>query len=171
MELAILDFVIIGLIALSLVIGLWRGFFRELFSLITWVAALVGSLKYANVVMPHFERFTQNEKTQYAIALIAIFVVVWIVGSIIGALLAKAMRSIGLGFFDRFLGFVFGAGRGVVLVVILLLVIQSTALQQHAWTMHSALAGYFKPLVAYFEAMIPLQYATVMNWIQATLVA
>ena len=171
MTLAILDYIIIGLIALSVIIGLWRGFFRELFSLVTWVAAMLLSLKYANDIMYFFERFTSNEKAQYAAALVFIFVVVWIIGSIIGFILAKAMRSVGLGFFDRFLGLVFGAGRGVLMVVILLLIIQSTALQTHEWTKGSELASYFKPMVAYFDAMVPLKYATIMSWLEGVVKA
>lgn len=170
MSLAVLDYIIIGLIVLSALIGLWRGFFRELFSLITLVVALFFSLSYANNFTSFLERFTQNEKMQYITVVVGLFLIIWIIGAFIGMLLAKALRSVGLGLIDRLFGTIFGAGRGVVFVVILLLFVKSAALHDASWSKDSVLSPYFQPLVSYFEVMVPLKYAALMDWIKNAVV-
>lgn len=170
MDFTIFDFIIIGLIGLSALVGLFRGFFRELFSLIVWFVALLGALKLAQHVMHLFSGFITSEKLQYAVAVIALFFIIWVVGSIVASLLSRALRSVGLGLLDRLLGFIFGAARGVLLVVVMILVSHSSTFKHKAWAKDSVLAPHFQPVVGHFEVMIPLKYAAIMKWVNKTVV-
>ena len=73
------------------------------------------------------------------------FPVVVIVGALLGWLLARAIRAIGLGFIDRVLGAVFGVARGVLIVVIGVLLAGLTTLPRQEWWQNAFLAP---PLVA-----------------------
>nr|WP_308873948.1 CvpA family protein [Thiothrix subterranea] len=93
----ILDISIIVLIVLSAVIGLIRGFVREAFSLITWLAALGFAFLYYEQLAVHVPFDGQGKLGQVVIAFIVIFLGVLIVGSIINHLLSAAVSSVGLG--------------------------------------------------------------------------
>lgn len=93
--------------------GLFRGFVREFFGL----AGIVGGVYIASRVSDSFgialgDFFAiQSESTSILIAFIITLAIVWIIIYSIGLAVSKATQLSGLGIFDRFLGFVFGASK------------------------------------------------------------
>jgi membrane protein required for colicin V production len=81
-----------------------------------------------------------NPVTRYLAAFALIFLVVVIIGSLLGWVLSRAIRAIGLGFVDRLLGAVFGVARGVLIVVIAVLLAGLTTLPRQEWWQNALLA-------------------------------
>lgn len=164
MVFTILDYVILVILFLSIILGISRGFIREILSLITWLASLFFSIKFAPDLMFLFHSITSKASVQYASAAVVIFLIVLIIGTIISRLISRSIKSVGFGFFDRLLGLIFGAARGGILVVILLLIIQSTALDNQAWAENSSLTPHFEWVLQYFDRMIPEKFAYLVHW-------
>ncbi len=111
------DYVVIGVMLLSLLIGLWRGLIKEVMSLIGWPLALICSYFFAKDVAPGLPEITDPE-VQLILAYTMVFLVVLILWALLVWLLARFVRMIGLAWLDRTLGAVFGIIRGGCVIVL-----------------------------------------------------
>ncbi|WGZ95514.1 MAG: CvpA family protein [Candidatus Thiothrix putei] len=152
----ILDISIIVLIVLSAIIGLIRGFVREAFSLITWVAAAAFAFFYYEKLAVHVPFEGQGKLGQVVVAFVIIFLSVLIVGSIINHLLSAAVSSVGLGGIDYLLGGAFGIVRGGLIVTLLVLLFSAVGhYSKEAWWADSRLMPWFEDSAKALKEMIP----------------
>ena len=134
------DLIVIGIVGLSTVFAFWRGLIRVVMSLVALVAAVLGAIQFSPAVANMLPALSDNSVTRYLAAFALIFVVVVIVGSLLGWVLSRAIRAIGLGFVDRLLGAVFGVARGVLIVVIAVLLAGLTTFPRQEWWQNALLA-------------------------------
>jgi len=137
------DIVILAIVFISILIGFMRGFIREAFSLATWIAALIIAnlfdAKLAAVMVNYFD----VSSIRHVLAFFIIFIVTLIVGSIVSELFRRLVSLSGLGGLDRALGTIFGALRGVLLIVIITsLWNMLTPLAQDTWWHESKMMPY-----------------------------
>jgi membrane protein required for colicin V production len=120
MPFEMLDLILGGIMLLSGLLALTRGFTREVMSLISWgLAAAAGLFAAFNAEMVAFAlEYVQSD----VIARIAVgggvFLIVLIILSIISVRVADWVLDSAAGPFDRTFGLVYGLGRGLLLVVI-----------------------------------------------------
>lgn len=162
----VFDYVILGVVFLSVIVGFFRGFLREVVSLASWFLAFYASLKFSYILNDIFSRFISNPKGAFVAAAITTFVVVLLLGMLVGKILGTLVTTTGLGIFDKLLGLGFGALRGALVVTIILLVAEATKLQGYAWVANSQLAPHFQFAVARFAAMLPKEISSVSAWMQ-----
>lgn len=124
-----LDLLVVGVFVISSVAGLMRGLVREVFSLGAWVLAFMFAKSLAPLAAPMVP-WVESEALRHFAALVLVFVVILVVASLSGAVLAGMVKWIGLGFYDKFMGMVFGALRGGVILLLLTLLAGLTALPQ-----------------------------------------
>lgn len=118
----ILDFILFGIMLVSGLLALARGFTRELLSLVAWGLAAAAAW-YASkqkplldLVLPHVDP-NKPVIAQIVVGASA-FILVLIIASVIGVKISDRVVDSSAGAFDRTLGFVYGAARGLVLVAI-----------------------------------------------------
>lgn len=149
------DYAILAIIAISLLVGLLRGFVKEVFSLVVWVAAFVVAYRFAGDVAVLMESHVSVPSARTAIGFIGLFIVVLVVGGLANYLLGRLVESTGLSGTDRLLGGLFGIGRGVALVVVAILVAGFTPIPADPWWKASRLIHSFMPLVNWSAAFLP----------------
>lgn len=113
------DYSILAIIGLSILISLVRGFVREAMSLVVWIAAFfIASLFYHKLAGV----FTgiEDPLLRNAAAIAALFVATLVLGGLATYVISQLVEKTGLGGFDRLLGMIFGALRGVLVVTALL---------------------------------------------------
>ncbi len=119
-KLQILDFILIGIMLISGLLALMRGFTREVLSLVAWGAAALAA--FFAVFTPELVQLAQPYTNSELISKIAVgsaaFLVVLLIMSVISVKLADLVLDSAAGAFDRTLGFAYGLGRGLLLVVI-----------------------------------------------------
>src|SRR5690349_10480635 len=120
MPFQLLDLILAGIMIISGLLALMRGFTREVLSLIAWGAAAVAA--YFAIRSHELVGFAAKYLQPEIVAKIAvgggIFLVVLIVVSLISVKLSDVVVDSAAGAFDRTLGFFYGLGRGLILVVI-----------------------------------------------------
>ena len=125
MAITLFDGLLIGLMLVSGVLAMIRGFSRELLSVGSWVAAAFAAYFFYGALSPHVLTYTTQISSSQTLAdLVAaaiIFIVTLIVVSLITMRIADYIVDSRIGALDRTLGFLFGAARGALLVVVGLL--------------------------------------------------
>lgn len=128
----VVDYILIGAFLVSVGVGFFRGFFREAMSLVTWALAIWVAWRYSWLVEPALEAIS-SPALRLWVGRAATFVIVLLAGGLAGFLLARVVQASGLSGTDRVLGMVFGAGRGVLVVGLMVLVFQMLELDREPW--------------------------------------
>lgn len=148
------DYVIFGIIFLSMILGLMRGFVREVISLIVWVIAFWVAAYFAKDVMPHLGSIVTHPTLAFATAFLLLLLATLFVGMLFNYFIGHLVKSSELSGFDRLLGLVFGFLRGVVLVIALLLLIQMFSHPLPLWWQQSVVIAKCWPWLAQIVPMI-----------------
>lgn len=148
-----LDWAILVVILVSTLISLKRGFFKESLSLLVWLVAFVVSLLFYPDVMVYLEGMIESPSLRKAAAIVILFAAMLLAGGVVNHTVAKLVLLTGLAGMDRLLGMVFGALRGVVVVVLLLMLGQALfPLPREQWWQQSVLVPYFVHLETWVVA-------------------
>ena len=149
------DYAILTVIAISIAVGALRGFVMEAFSLLVWVAAFVVAYYFAGDVATLMEGSVSLPSARIAMGFTGLFISVLLVGGLINYLLGRLVESTGLSGTDRLLGGVFGAARGLALVLIMLVVAGLTPLPADPWWQESRTISRLMPLVDWAASYLP----------------
>ena len=122
---AMLDYFIIGLIVLSSLMGISRGLVKEALSLAAWIGAFVLAIWIGPAVAKEYASVLGADRMGQLFAFLIVFISTLIVASLLQWLVQKLISSTGLTGTDRFLGLIFGALRGALVVTVLLMICQS----------------------------------------------
>lgn len=114
----ILDGILIFVVLISAGLAMIRGFTREVFSIASWVAAAAAAYFFWEPALPYTQRYIDDGTVALGVTVVGIFFATLIVVSIITMRISDFILDSKAGPLDRTLGFLFGAGRGVILVVI-----------------------------------------------------
>ena len=140
--LTLVDWIIVIILAGSVLTGLARGFFRSVFSLIGLLAGVaLASWNYWRLAAI-LKRFVHSVEIADVVAFLIIAGIVMIAAAILGSLLAKLFEKVGLGCLDRLAGGIFGFAQGLVFVTICILVTVAF-FPQTAWLTEARLPRYF----------------------------
>lgn len=115
----VFDYAVIAIIVLSALVGWWRGFMYELFSLIGWLAAYVVARTFSEQALPYIPEAVGTESIRSATAFAALFVTTLIVGALFAWFLARLAKFAGLAGMDGKFGAIFGTLRGMLMVIAL----------------------------------------------------
>ena len=118
MPVTILDLVVIGVILISALLAAVRGLTREVLAIASWVAAAAVAWIFHPQLLPVAKQYIPNDTIALIAAIAALFLVTLIVVSLVTARVSDFVLDSRIGALDRTLGFVFGAGRGLLLAVI-----------------------------------------------------
>ena len=113
-----LDLAVLGIVLISAILSMVRGFTREVLAIASWAAAAVAAYFLHPHVMPYLEPYIQKDQVRQIAAIAIVFFVVLILVSIITVRLSDAILDSKVGALDRTLGFLFGAARGFLLAVV-----------------------------------------------------
>jgi membrane protein required for colicin V production len=136
------DYLILGVLAFSVLLGLFRGFVREAIALLAWLGGMWLAWRYAPLIEPLF-RDALEQPASLWVARAAIVLVVLIIGWLVAAVLSYFLRHSALSVIvDRALGMFFGFVRGAVVISVLVLLAQFVEMQQAPWWKNSRLLPY-----------------------------
>lgn len=159
-----IDYTFLGLILISSVIGFFRGFIREAFSLLVWMIAIWVGLTFSREFSSLLETVISYPSARIAASFAILFFVTLILGALISYLLGELVRKTGLTGTDRFIGMIFGIARGLVVVAIMVMLAGLTPLPEDSWWKQSELIPPFQALAVWLRDHIPSGMAGYVNY-------
>src|SRR5271166_6315810 len=118
MPVTLLDIILIGVMLISALLAMIRGFMREILSIAAWVIAAVATLYSFSKLLPLAKSYFNNDIVAYAIVLGGTFLGTLLVVSVITVRFSDMVLDSRVGALDRTVGFLFGLARGLVIVVV-----------------------------------------------------
>ncbi len=152
------DYLLIGIVGLSMVLSLWRGFVREIISLIGLVLAFFTASRIAGDTSDILDDYISNNTVSDVASFVLVFVLVMMVVGIIGMLVRKLVDMADLTATDRTLGVFFGAARGLLLIGLVFLIYTSYSKPNQPWMNKSFLTPYVVQLSDLIGKTIPEDY-------------
>lgn len=154
------DYAAIAVIGASTLLSLGRGAVEQFFSLVGWVLAFVVANHFAPAVQHWVPESAGGETLRYLIATCGLFLATLLLMLLAGRLLAGALRGLGLGASDRLLGLLFGALRGVLLVLLAVALAGMTPLPQTLVWRDAVSSRWFVAVVEWFRPSLPEAFAS-----------
>lgn len=158
------DLTIVAIVLISAVISLFRGFVREVLSLIAWVAAFWLASRLARPAAAALEPWVNVEGARLVLAFMGLLIGVLLVAGIINFVISRLLEKTGLSGPDRLLGMIFGALRGGAIVAIIVFVAGLTALPGMPWWQQASLMPPFEVAALAAVSRLPPDVAKHFNY-------
>lgn len=157
MPITIFDGIVIAVTLFSAVLAMVRGFSREVLSIASWAGSVAAAYYLYPLVLPYVKPHLSDERIAIAASAGAIFLIALIIISFITTRIADFIIDSRIGALDRTLGFLFGAARGILLLVVAVafwnwLVMPNA---QPTWVTQAKSKPFIDTLVHRLEAVLP----------------
>jgi len=161
------DYTIVAVLALSVLMGLWRGFIGEVLALACWACAFWVAWLLGPALAERFSGSISTPSARILLAYAVCFVAVLIAGAIVTFLMRKLVEGSGLSGSDRLLGMVFGLVRGLALVVLVVLLLGFTPFPRDPWWRQSQLLPSFENGAQWLGARLPAEVARYLEPVES----
>ena len=156
-DLGWVDGTLLAMLALSVLIGLWRGLVFELMSLVGWLVAYGAAHLYSPQIAAYVPIGSPGSALHQGAAFMVTFLVVLVAWSLLARLLRGLIRATPLTVIDRLLGAGFGALRGAVLLLVLATVVAFTPAKQSLAWQDSRAAAWLSAALTSLKPMLPAE--------------
>ncbi|HEY0939574.1 MAG TPA: CvpA family protein [Steroidobacter sp.] len=147
------DYLILGVLLLSMLLGVARGFVREAIGVLSWLGGLWLAWRYAHVLEPLLAGRVGDPPVSTWAARTLIVLAVLVTGWILAGILGYVLRHSGLSIMvDRLLGLVIGFVRGAVVVAVFVLLGEFVQLTQTSWWKGSRLMPYASEAAGWLQS-------------------
>ena len=150
-----LDFIILAAVLISAVIGLMRGFFREILSLMSWLVAIWAAFFYADLASDWFAGWIADPKLRKLAGGAALLVGVLLLLTMVSYFLHRFVAGSAVSGADRGLGLLFGLTRGILIIATLVIFTDLTRIPQADWWQGSSFLVLIEPLVDWIRTILP----------------
>ncbi len=149
------DYAILATLLISVLVGVLRGFIKEVLSLLIWAVAFFVAYQYGGNLAALMEDHVSLPSARAVMGFTGLFIAVLLIGGLVNYLLGRLVESTGLSGTDRLLGGAFGAARGLAIVVVFLLAMGFTPIPADPWWKESMLIQRLRPLLDWSAALLP----------------
>lgn len=118
MPITLLDVLLLVVMLISGLLAMIRGFMREVLSIAAWGIAALATLWAFPKVTPLAQSYFSSDTVAKGVAIAAVFLITLLVVSIVTVRISDMVLDSKVGALDRSLGFLFGLGRGLIIVVV-----------------------------------------------------
>lgn len=151
----VIDIIIAVAILISVIVGLVRGFVKEAISIAALLIAIWASLYFGPSVGNVSENWLSSEELQMWVGRFLVFFVVLAIGGLLGWGISKLIHMSALSGVDRFMGSLFGALRGILLVAVAVIGGQFAGFDNDDWWLNSRLIPYLEQVSEWIKVMAP----------------
>lgn len=154
------DWCILSLGILSVLLGILRGFFREVATLAVWVLAVVIAVTFGETLAAYLATYISVPSVRTAAGYAILFLGVLILGAIVTHFVVDMIRRSVISGTDRSLGAIFGVARALLVGGLLVLLAGKTVVRQDPWWRQSLLMPVLETVAQALETVIPPSWLT-----------
>lgn len=154
-----LDYAVIGVLLVSIIVSAMRGVVREIISLGGWIIAFLAANLFAGPLSIHLPQAIPGETLRTLASFLAIFIFALIFSSLVGLLMSRLVKAVGLGPIDRVLGAFFGIARGAIIVMVAVLAAGLTSAPRQAWWKESMTGSHLREAALALKPWLPDSFA------------
>ena len=158
------DFIVLGIIFLSVIVSLMRGFVKEALSLTGWLVSLWVAMSFSSGMAELFGDAISDPTLRLLTAFVTLFVLSLIIGAIINFFATQFVQRAGLNGVDRTIGGVFGFLRGILLVTIIVMLLGLTTLPKESWWDDSFFMFRFEVIATWLKDLLPSDIARYFHY-------
>jgi len=155
---SLFDYGLIAIVGLSMVLSLWRGFVREVISLIGLVAAFLIASRTSSAAGDFLGQWIASNMLADILGFVGVFTGIMLLVGLVGGLIRKLIDKADLTATDRTLGVLFGFARGALLIGLFFLMYTSYSREEKSWMKDSMLTPYALELADVIGQAIPKGY-------------
>ena len=165
MPITIFDGIVIGVVLFSAILAMVRGFSREVLSIVSWGGSAAAAYYLYPMLLPYAKRYTDDERIAIVGSAAVVFLIALIIISFITMKIADFIIDSRIGALDRTLGFLFGAARGILLLVVAVAFWNWLVDPAHrpAWVNNAKSKPFLDSMVVKLETMLPEQFAQIIR--------
>ncbi len=152
------DYGVLGVMAVSTVLGLWRGMIGEIIALLAWVAAFFAARAWGGLLAPALT-FSSDPVIRLVVAWVLVVVAVLLSMALLRLLARGLLKALGMTFTDRLFGVFFGALRGALILLLLVAAGGMTSLPKEKWWSEAYFAPPLETAVLAGRVWLPAELA------------
>ena len=160
----IFDYAVLAILVLSVLLSVVRGVVRELLSLAGWVVAFMVANSFAAGFAPMLPSVISGEWLRMLLAFAALFLSALLAMGLITMLTSAVVKSVGLGFADRFFGSLFGLVRGLLVVLLMVLAAGLTELPREPFWRKALLSKQLETAAMMVAPWLPQDLSKRINY-------
>lgn len=161
------DYLILGVLALSILFGFINGFVRSILSVCVWIAAFFISALYGPHLATTFSLVTDNTTWQLWLSYGSVFLAAVVIGFIIRLILNLILTGGETGILNRFCGALFGCVRGILIILVFVWFAILVNMSQNPPFQASQLMPFFNEALSKIEASFPAANTNAQNAVTA----
>lgn len=155
------DYAVLAVLAISALMGAWRGIVGEVLALAAWVVGFLAARQWAE---PVGQLFPVDVALRFVLGFAVVLLGVLLAFALARLVMRLLLKAVGLGVLDRVLGVGFGLLRGVLVVLVAVLLAGLTTLPKTAWWQEAALAPPFETAAIACKPWLPTAMATRIHY-------
>ncbi len=156
------DYAVIGIMVLSLVLGLWRGLVYEVLSLLGWPLAFMLSRHFASTLEPMLP--VSQDAARVALSYAIIFIAVLILWGMLVWVFSKLVKAAGLGVLDSVLGGLFGLLRGGLVILVMVWLAGTSSIPEQAFWRDAKFSLVAENAAQYARVVLPENIASRIHY-------
>ena len=125
------------IIAIVVLIGLWRGFqaglIKTAVGLMGWFVALIAATRLATSIAPQLSSLVANPVLQTALAFLIVVIVILAIMHLLAFIFSSALKTLNLSVLDKMAGGVLGAAKNTLMVLVVLSISAPLLVQLPQW--------------------------------------
>lgn len=156
----IFDYLVLFVLVCSVVISTLRGLMKEILSLLSWVVSFVVANAYGEALAKLLPDMMPGKTTRLIVAFIALFIGARLLMLLLSMAVDALIKASGLTLADRGLGGLFGLGRGLVIVLAVVLLCGMTAIPQQPFWREALLSPLAETAARTVKPYLPGDFAS-----------
>lgn len=153
------DYAVLAILGCSALLGFIRGFLKEAFSLIAYLAAGYAAMQWGPRALPWFLSLFDNYYVSAAVSYAVVFIAVLLLVGLLNLTLSSMISYAGLGPADSGLGLIFGLIRGLIIILVVVILLGYTDFPQQPWWQNAKFSAMFVDMVNQLKSLLSADIA------------
>lgn len=149
------DYLVLGILLASAILGAWRGLVGEILSILAWVLALVAAWMFGAEIGAALYSGIGDSMLRLVAGFVTVILLVLVVIALLKLLMRGLLKAIGLSLTDRMLGVLFGLMRGLAILLVIVILGGLTSAPKQPWWREARFAPPLETIVLAGRPWLP----------------